>query len=132
MPVCDKLRRKRPNKHGGRIAGCAALVVAAALAGCSVNSDGIGALGVDPGFYSALHCKDLVGKWQQLTTKENELRALMDRASDGGGGTVIGALSYRTDFELVQSQKKLLVRTAAEKKCELPQPPTYQSDQTIR
>jgi len=129
MAVCDKLG----GQLRGKLHGCArwaALGVAVALAGCSVRTDGIGALGVDPAYYSALHCKDLVARWQQLNTRENELRALMDKASDGGGGTVIGALSYRTDFELVQSQKQLMLRTAAEKKCELTH--TYQSDQTIR
>jgi len=125
MPVCDKLRGKLERCVRGAV-----LAAAAALAGCSVSTDGIGALGVDPSYFSALHCKDLVTRWQQLNTRESELRNLMDRASEGGGGTVIGALSYRTDYELVLSQMKLIQRTAAQKNCELTH--TYQSDQTIR
>ncbi len=117
-------------------------------------SDGVGALTVDPGRYSVYHCKDMATRLQGLLTRENELSNLMERASEGGGGgVIIGNLSYRSDYENTLTEEKLLRRTAAEKNCELPPqaspalptpaaystPPTsataptpYQSDQTIR
>jgi len=108
---------------------CAAAVV---LAGCGFN-DGPGALIVDPGRYSVYHCNDLVAQWKVLQTRQKELRGLMDKASEGGGGTVIGTLAYRTDYETVLTQRKLLQREAADKKCDLGMPSSdYQSDQTIR
>jgi len=55
----------------------------------------------------------------------------MAKASEGGGGTVIGALAYRADYEAVLSEQKMLQRTAAEKKCPIV-PPTLQSNQTVR
>jgi hypothetical protein len=85
----------------------------------------------------------------ELIGQQNDLRNLMDKASEGGGGNVIGTLSYRADYEKVLGEEKLLRRTAAEKKCQLPPsatpapaasvlpppssiPTSYQSDQTIR
>lgn len=105
------------------------LVGVAALAGCGL-SDGPGALFVDPGHYSAQNCKQLIAEVQNLAKRERDLRNLMDKASEGGGGSVIGAFAYRSDYDSVIEQKKLLQRTAAEKKCELV--PSYNSDRTIR
>jgi hypothetical protein len=96
-----------------------------------------------------------------LLAREQDLSNLMERASDGGGGVLIGNMSYRADYENTLSEEKLLRRTAAEKKCELTPPavpasptptayttppppaayrappppagaPIFQSDQTIR
>jgi hypothetical protein len=106
------------------------LLAAAALAGCSF-SDGVGPYIVDAGRYSAFHCNDLVARLKQLLVQEKELTNLMDKASEGAGGTVIGALSYRTDYEKAIGEEKVLRRTAAEKKCQL-EPPAYESDQIIR
>jgi hypothetical protein len=108
------------------------LVAAALLGGCSFN-DGMGSLIIDPARYSVYHCKDLVTALKELQTRQKDLRALMDRAGDGGGGTVIAALSYRPDYEKVVSEESLLRRTAAEKQCSLEPPPApaVQSDHTI-
>jgi len=107
-----------------------ALVFLAALglAGCGV--DGAGTILVDPGRYSAYHCNDLAARWKILVARENELRGLMDKASEGGGGTVIGSLAYRSDYESVLTEEKLLQRAAADKNCGFT--PDYQSDHTIR
>jgi len=102
---------------------------AALLTGCGL-SDGPGALFVDPGHYSALHCKQLIAESQNLANRERDLRNLMDKASEGGGGTIIGTFAYRSDYESVIQQKKLLQRAAAEQKCELV--PSYNSDRIIR
>ncbi len=106
-----------------------AVFAALALAGCGL-SDGYGALLVDPAQYSTLHCKALVTEWQSLAVREGELRRLMDKASEGGGGTVIGTVAYRSDYEVVLQRQRLLKRVAAEQHCELV--PTYTSDQTLR
>jgi hypothetical protein len=129
--------------------------VVTALCGCT-SSDGVGTFIVDPGHYSAYHCKDFGAKLTQLVAREQALRELMDKASEGSGGALIGNLTYRAEYEDVLGEEKLLRRSAAEKNCELPPPsvavapaaapasmpaavqpaaatPTsYQSDQTIR
>ncbi len=111
------------------IARAGGILAAAALAGCGL-SDGYGSLIVDPARYSAYHCKDLVAQRANLLKRERELRNLIDKANEGTGGVAVGAMAYRTDYEAVLSEEKLLQRTAAEKNCELV--PTYQSDQSVR
>jgi hypothetical protein len=106
------------------------IVVGVTLAGCALG-DGPGQFAVDPGLYELYHCNDLVRQLKDLRERESELRSLMAKASEGGGGAVIGALSYRADYETVLSKQKLLMRVAAEKKCEVA-PPTFQSDQAVR
>ena len=99
------------------------------LAGCGLGN-GPGSLLVDPGRYEAYHCNDLVAQWKALADREKDLRALMDKASQSGTGAVIGAVAYRSDYESVLTQERLVQRAAAEKKCELTT--TFQSDQSIR
>lgn len=114
----------------GGLAGLVAGGLAVILVGCGTSNDGAGALLVDPGRYSAYHCDDLAAQWKVLLAHEKELRGLIDKADEGGGGVVIGSLAYRTDYESVLSEEKLLQRTAAEKNCHFN--PQFQSDQTIR
>jgi len=145
--------------HGRRRRRAAAiallcLLVAGSLAGCS-TTDGVGSFIIDPGHYSVYHCDGLAARLKVLLAREQELANLMDRASEGGGGVLIGNLSYRADYENTAGEEKVLRRAAAEKKCELPPPvvpvsptpaaytaspapaapasaPIFQSDQTIR
>ncbi len=107
---------------------CGAALCAIALSGCS--NYGPGQLLVAPGAYDAYHCKDIVLQWDQLNKRETELRANMSRSSQGGGGTVIGAMAYGTDYQTVLTQKKMVQQQAAAKNCELVK--SFQSDQTVR
>ena len=115
--------------YGARVSGAtlrvAVLVVATTLAGCGTSAT----LFADPGRYSAYHCKDLVAESNNLAAREKQLRDLMDKASEGGG-SVIGAFAYRSDYETVLEQQKLLKRAVAAQKCELT--PSYNSDHVIR
>lgn len=104
----------------------AALVV---LAGCGTR-DGPGSLLIDPGRYTFYHCNDLAARWKVLVARENELHGLMQRADESGGGAVIGSLAYRSDYDAVLAEEKLLQHAAAEKNCGLAT--QFQSDQTIR
>jgi hypothetical protein len=121
---------RRSGSFIGALPGCAALALTlTSLAGCGLEY-GPGSLFVDPGHYSVYHCKDLAVQMKTLGDKEQELRGLMEKANEGGGGAVIGSLAYRTDYESVLTQERLIQREAAEKKCQIT--PNYQSDQTIR
>lgn len=104
------------------------IVALITLAGCS---NGSGSLLIDPGRYEAYHCNDLAARQKVLAAREKELRELMARADQGGsGGAVIGSLAYRTDYESVLSEERLLQRTEVDKKCNFT--PQFQSDQIIR
>jgi hypothetical protein len=106
-------------------------LAAGTLAGCGATySDGVGSLFVDPSKYDGYNCKDLIGQLKNLDTREKELRNLIDRADQSAGGVVIGAVAYRSDYQTVLEQKKVLQRAAAERKCQMV--PTFASDQTIR
>lgn len=108
--------------------GILAVMLGAGLTGCGAGG-GPGSLLVDPGRYSAYHCNDLAARWKVLVAREKELRDLMERADQGGGGAVIGSLAYRPDYDSVLGEERLLQRTAAEKNCTTTQ---FQSDQVIR
>jgi hypothetical protein len=114
----------------GAVFGRVLLGAAIGVAVASCMSNGPGSLFVDPGHYDAYHCNDLQTRWQALNKRETELRNLMDKASTGPGGTVIGAVAYGTDYQSVLTEKKLVQQAAAEKNCELER--KFQSDQSIR
>ena len=65
-----------------------------------------------------------------LIARENELRGLIERAGESTGGAVIGSFAYRSDYDAVLAEEKLVQRNAAEKNCSFASP--LQSDQTIR
>jgi hypothetical protein len=120
-------RRRALSAWGGALLGFGVL----ALGGCGM-SDGAGAIFVDPGRYSLYHCDELATRRKALITRENELRGLIEKANESAGGAVIGSLAYRSDYESVLAEEKLLQRKAAEKNCSFASPTQFQSDQTIR
>ena len=101
----------------------ACLLAAALLSGCSSSGGGVGTLIVDPGHYSVYHCDGLANRLKVVQAREQDLSNLMQRASEGGGGALIGNLSYRADYENMLGEEAVLRRVAAEKKCDLPPPP---------
>jgi hypothetical protein len=137
--ISSPLSSRRRERLQPSAIGLVFLLAASLLAGCSM-SDGIGPYIADPGEFSAFRCDALKQRLTLLLEKEQKFSNLMDKASEGGGGTVIGSLAYRPDYELVKGEEKVLRRTAAEKKCELPPPtsgaasatvPAFESDQSI-
>jgi hypothetical protein len=128
-------------RHGGadalaaRLGGCreafavspvcalvAGLAVAGLLSGCS-TSDVLSTVNIDPAHYSVYHCDGMVPRLKALQRREQELSDLMARASEGGGGVLIGNLTYRADYENTVAEEKVLRRAAAEKNCDLNPPP---------
>jgi hypothetical protein len=101
----------------------ACLVAAGLLGGCS-TSDTYSTAMIDPAHYSVYHCDGLVTRLKALQTREQDLANLMARASEGGGGgALIGNLTYRADYENALAEEKILRRSAAEKNCDLNAPP---------
>jgi hypothetical protein len=96
----------------------------------SCADDGPGTIWVDPGKFAIYKCDDLARRWKDLSTRENELRNLIEKANDSTAGAVVGSIAYRSDYEAVLSEEKLLQRIAADKKCTFMQ--DYQSDHLIR
>jgi hypothetical protein len=114
--------------NGGAASALLALSLAGVAAGCSSSID---TYLIDPGHYSAYHCKELIARLKELQKREIDLRNLMDKANEGGGGTVIGGMSYRANYEKAIGEERVLRRTATDKKCAL-DGPVFESDQVIR
>jgi hypothetical protein len=108
-------------RRAARAAALIGVAAAGVLGGCAA-SDGVSSLMVDPGHYSVYHCKDMAARLQALQTRQKELLGLQEKASEGGGGLLIGNLSYRADYENAVGEERVLRRTAADKKCDLPPP----------
>jgi hypothetical protein len=106
--------------HAGyrRVFASAALV-ALLLAACSTNDSWL----ADSGHYTFYHCDALPAQLNAIQARRQELSNLMARASEGGGGIVIGTIAYRAEYEKTFGEEKVLRRTAAEKNCNLPPPP---------
>jgi hypothetical protein len=104
-------------------------IVAVALAGCGA-SNGLGSVLADPGAFSALHCNQLIDRKASLTKRQQQLRDLQAKANESAAGSIMGTLSYRTDYEMATADLKIVEREAKAKNC--PLVTTYQSDQTIR
>ncbi len=120
--------RPRGRRRAATASALLALSLAGAAAGCSTSID---TYMIDPAHYSAYHCKEMVDKLKELQTRQRDLRNLMDKASEGGGGTIIGGMSYRADYGKAVGEENVLRRTAADKKCSL-EGPAFESDHIIR
>jgi hypothetical protein len=55
----------------------------------------------------------------------------MERAGESTGGAVVGSIAYRSDYDTVLAQEKLVQRQAAEKQCNFVSPTQSQSDRPI-
>jgi hypothetical protein len=121
-------RRRTPRAWGAALLGFGVLAL---TGGCSTG-DGAGAIFVDPAHYNFYRCEDLATRRKALIARENELRGLMEKAAESTGGSVIGSFAYRSDYDTVLAEEKLLERNATEKNCSFASPTQFQSDQTIR
>src|SRR5215470_5508132 len=93
----------------------ATALLAATLAGCatSLNVDPF----VAPAKFQFLRCEDIAKRLVAAQNREQELRALMDRAETGVGGPAVNILVYQPDFQTTQSELRQLREAAIEKHC---------------
>lgn len=102
LPCLAAGRRRTLHAWAGALLGFS---IVTPVGGC--GSDGAGAIFVDPGCLAA--------RKKKLVERENELRGLLEKANESAGGAVIGSLAYRSDYESVLAEEKLLQRNAVEK-----------------
>jgi len=116
-----------------RLPLCAILlsVLSLSITNCGLSEEGPGGLFVDPGKYALYGCNDLALERTKLIAREKDLRAQIRRADESAAGAVIGSLAYRSDYESVLTEEKLVQRKAEDKKCSFAFGPDYQSDHTI-
>ncbi len=100
------------------------------LAGCSSLSDSSFTVFADPGKYTYYSCDQINLQTKIWTSREQDLRTLMDKAEQSAGGTVVNTLAYRADYVAATEELKILEKTARNKNCNAP--PNWGSNSAIR
>jgi hypothetical protein len=88
------------------------------IAGCSSIADNEMTIFADPAKYQYASCEGLGRQRQTWTTKEQELRQLMDRAEQSAGGAVVNVLAYKGDHVSAVEELRLIDRAARTKNCD--------------
>jgi hypothetical protein len=99
--------------------GAVLLLNVAVLAGCAATG-GSPAITIftDPGKYQFSTCEQLARHRQHWTTREQELRMLMERAEQGTGGALVNVFAYKADYVAANEELKLLDSAARSKNCD--------------
>jgi hypothetical protein len=98
----------------------AAVVAAAQLTACTTSGiDSPHTIFADPGQYQFYTCEQMEAERKSLITRQQDLKALTDKAEQGTGGSVVGLLAYRSDAVNVSEQLQVLRATAVGKNCSL-------------
>ena len=95
-----------------------ALLAAGALTGCTVIPEQATAIfSTSPGKYNVYTCQDMEPVVRSTLARHIELEQLMARSAQGGGGSVVNAIAYRTEYEQAGSDLKELQKASADKQC---------------
>lgn len=98
---------------GARIAG--ALLLAMLVAGCAAES--VDLMFVRPGQFDYLSCAEIAAATRSAVEREQELKALTERAERESFGALVAAAAYRSDTLQTQGELKLLAEATRNKKC---------------
>ncbi len=113
-----------------RVAALIAPLVAGALAGCSGLSDNPFTVFADPGKYEYYSCDQINAQRKKVSTREQELRELMNKAGQEMGGAVVNVLAYKADHVAASEELRVLESAARSKNCETPA--NWRSNSSIR
>jgi hypothetical protein len=102
----------------------------ASLMGCATSGDSSLTLLVDPGKYQYSTCEQLAGQRKGWSTRERDLKQLMDRAEQGAGGAVVNVLAYKPDYVAATEELNVLDKAARSKNCTSPE--NWGSNSAIR
>jgi hypothetical protein len=108
----------------------AASLVGVLLSACSLGTEPGFTLFADPGKYQYHSCEQIASEMKFWTTREQELKSLMDRADQGAGGAAVGLIAYKADYVAAGEELDVLRATAREKNCA--QAGSWRSDTAIR
>ena len=114
---------RRPQTRGPAVAAVALLSLL--TAGCA--GDQVAGVLAQPGKYEFYPCPQLIEEWKRVSARERELKALMDKASQSAGGTVVNAIAYQSDYLTARGEMRMLESEGQRKKCEFP---AWRSDRT--
>ena len=130
------LRPHTKRVHGSRLRSiraftslCAVALAGGLLQGCAV-ADNPFTVFADPGKYQYNTCEQIAGQKKTWTTREREIRQLMDKAEQSTGGAVVNVFAYKADHVAAQEELKVLEATARSKNCDPPE--NWRSNTVIR
>jgi hypothetical protein len=108
----------------------AACWAGAFLAGCSSTGENLLTVFADPGKYQYSSCEQLAGQRKFWSTREQELRLLMDKSEQSAGGAVVNVLAYKADHVAASEELKVVESAARAKHCETPE--NWRSNSVVR
>jgi hypothetical protein len=94
------------------------VLLAGAVSACSSMGDSPVTVLVDPGKYQYFTCDQIAANRKVWSTREQELKLLMDKADRGTGGPVINVFVYKSDHVAASEEIKVLDVAARAKNCE--------------
>jgi hypothetical protein len=100
------------------------------LAACSSSGETSFSLFADPGKYQYHNCAQIAAEVKNVSKREQELKALMDRADQSAGGAAVGFIAYKADYVAASEELDSLHAAARSKSCEQEQ--TWRSNSVIR
>jgi hypothetical protein len=113
------------------LAAAAGIVLAGGmLAACSSSSDSSFSLFAEPGKYQYYNCAQIAAEMKRWSAREQELKALMDRADQSVGGAAVGFIAYKAEYVAAGEELQMLQSTGRSKSCEQDQ--TWRSNTVIR
>ena len=65
-----------------------------------------------------------------MSTRREELEALIERAAQSPGGALVGAVAYQTEYTKTEQELQVLASTTHIKKCD--NPATWRSNSVIQ
>jgi hypothetical protein len=123
--------RRRVAVIARRAAVLAGIVLAGPLlAACSSSGETSFSLFADPGKYQYYTCAQIAAEMKVVSRREEELKALMDRADQSAGGAAVGFIAYKADYVAAGEELESLHSAARSKSCEQGQ--TWSSSTVIR
>jgi hypothetical protein len=107
----------------------AALWLCLAAGGCTSAVEGP-LIFSDAGKYQYHNCDQLAVAAKTQSAREQELRALIDKAEGGVGGFLVSLMAYKADYVAVEEELRVIESTARGKHCVTPA--TWQSNAVIQ
>jgi hypothetical protein len=98
-------------------AGQVASIVLCGVLGACASGDNAPTFLSDPGKFQYHNCEQITAQGKAISTRQQDLKRLIDKAGESAGGSFVGAIAYQTDYIAATEDLRLLKAAAAEKNC---------------
>jgi hypothetical protein len=98
----------------------AVLALIVSLGGCAMSDERLGAMVSDRALYEVSSCDQLVVQEKTFADRLAKLDALMKKAGNDTGGSVVNAVAYKPEYISVRGSLDQVHAVQADKHCEPP------------